>query len=68
MSEATSEVQAAEASADVKKPRLMVRGENLTDNAWWYCGGPNPGDALAGLQNLLAGEVQAMIEEPDYTD
>lgn len=39
-------------SNDVKHKRFFVRGEQLTDNVWWYCG-DDPESAQEGLMNFL---------------
>jgi hypothetical protein len=44
---------------DIKKQRLFIRSEIVTDNVWWYCGGPTLSDALKGVSNYLAAHESA---------
>jgi len=60
----------ASATPEEKKPRFFVRG-NVTDDVWWYAGGPSVDDVMTGLRPVIADTLDTIKDgngDPDDLD
>ena len=53
----------------MKKKRLFIRNDSITDGQWWYCGGPDDKDAAHGVANQIEAAIGiAMHDGSDLDD